>query len=141
MIAVVRLRGNIKVNYRISTALELLRIRKVNHCIILRDSKDAIGVLKRVKDYTTFGEVSDEVVKLMIEKRGRKVGGKRLDKADIPKMFKLLGEPKKLIEAGFKPVFRLRPARKGLKSVKKQFPQGDLGNRGKEMTKLLERMI
>ena len=141
MIAIIRLRGCIGVNRRIGFALDLLRLKRVNHCVILKDSKELKGTLKRIRDYSTFGEISEDVLKRMVEKRGRKVGGARLDSKDVTKMLKLLGEPKKLVEAGFKPVFRLKPPRKGMKSKKKHFPQGDLGGRGKLINDLLERMI
>ena len=141
MIAVIRLRGRVGVRRSIALTLELLRIRRVNHCIVLKDSKVVRGMLEKARDYTTFGEVDEKVLKEMVEKRGRKKGGKRLDKKDAAKMIKLLGDGKKLVEAGFKPVFRLKPPRKGLKSKKKHYPQGDLGYRGKAINDLLERMI
>ena len=41
-----------------------------------------------------------------------------------------------------KPVFRLNPPKKGFKGVKKSFTnRGSLGYRGKEINKLIERMI
>ncbi|MBR9678689.1 MAG: 50S ribosomal protein L30 [Nanoarchaeota archaeon] len=141
MIAIIRLRGCIGVNRRIAFALDLLRLKRVNHCVIIKESKELSGTLKRIRDYTTFGEVSDDVLKKMVEKRGRKVGGNRLDSKDVTKMMKLLGDNKKLVEANFKPVFRLKPPTKGMKSKKKHFPQGDLGDRGKSINDLLERMI
>jgi large subunit ribosomal protein L30 len=141
MIAIIRLRGSIGVNRSIGFALDLLRLKRVNHCVVLKDSNELQGTLKKVRDYSTFGEVSEEVLKELITKRGRKDGGKRLESNDVAKMLKLLGEPKKLVEAGLKPVFRLKPPRKGMKSKKKHFPQGDLGDRGKSINDLLERMI
>ena len=141
MIAAIRLRGRVGVRGEIALALELLRLRRVNHCVILKDAANVKGVLKKTRDFITYGEVSDEVLKKMVVKRGRKKGGKRLSSKEVSKMVKLLGEPKKLVEAGFKPVFRLKPPSKGLKSKKKHFPQGDLGYRGKNINDLLERMI
>jgi large subunit ribosomal protein L30 len=141
MIAVIRLRGSVGVRRSIALTLELLRISRVNHCVVLKDSKEVRGMLEKARDYTTFGEVDEKLLKEMVEKRGRKKGGKRLDKKDAAKMIKLLGDGKKLVEAGFKPVFRLKPPRKGLKSKKKHYPQGDLGYRGKAINDLLERMI
>lgn len=141
MIAVVRLRGSVRIEAGVAYALESLRLLRVNHCAVLKDSKEIRGVLFRVKDYATYGEVSDDVVRRMVGKRGRKAGGKRLSPGDVAKMIKLLGDSKKLVEAGFKPVFRLNSPSKGLKSKKKQFPQGDLGDRGKAMSDLVGRMI
>jgi large subunit ribosomal protein L30 len=141
MIAVVRLRGRVRISRKVVYTFELLRLRRVNHCVVLKDSKEVRGMLNKVKDYATFGEVDDKLLKELVGRRGRKAGGKRLDKKDVTKMLKLLGEPKKLVEASFKPVFRLRPPKKGLKSKKKHFPQGDLGYRGKNINELLERMI
>ena len=48
---------------------------------------------------------------------------------------------KKLKEIGLKPFFRLHPPRGGLKSSKKQFPRGVLGNHKQEINKLIEKML
>jgi len=141
MFVVIRLRGNVRVNDSASFALELLRLSNVHNCVVLKDSPDNKGTLVRVKDYTAFGEVSDELLKELVAKRGRKIGGSRLEEKEVGKMLKLLGDNKALLEAGFKPVFRLRPPKKGLKNKKRHYPFGDLGNHGKDINDLLSRMI
>lgn len=54
------------------------------------------------------------------------------------------GEPdgqlqKKFADNGNK--MRLKPPRKGLKAVNRRYPEGDLGYRGAEINKLIERMM
>ena len=40
-----------------------------------------------------------------------------------------------------KPVFRLSPPSKGYKSIRSDYPKGDLGNRGEAINELLKRMV
>ena len=47
---------------------------------------------------------------------------------------------KKNTKGKLKPFFRLHPPRKGIKS-KKHYPKGVLGNHGKKINELLERML
>jgi hypothetical protein len=77
-------------------------------------------------------------------------GNKRVDEKtlkemkidSIEKFAKNLLEGKtKMKDYNFQQNFRLTPPSKGFKSVKLTFPKGDLGYRGKEINKLLERMM
>lgn len=47
----------------------------------------------------------------------------------------------KLKQKNDKKVFHLKPPVKGYKSVKHRWPKGDLGYRGKDIEKLIERMM
>ena len=47
----------------------------------------------------------------------------------------------KLKEKGETKVFHLKPPAKGYKSVKHRWPKGDLGYRGRDIEKLIEKMI
>jgi large subunit ribosomal protein L30 len=147
MIAVIRIRGRVGVRKEIEDTLKMLRLHRKHHCVLLNPTDSFKGMLQKVKDYVTWGEISDEVLKKLIEKRGRKPGDKRLTKEEAEKVFNELknfdGHPaKKLMELGVKPVFRLSPPSKGFrKSIKLHYPKGELGYRGEAINELLERMI
>ena len=67
--AVVRVRGTVNVNPNIKKTLQLLNLSRANHCVLLDESKSAKGMLQVVKDYVTWGEVTDEIVSQLLQKR------------------------------------------------------------------------
>ncbi|HLC96537.1 MAG TPA: uL30 family ribosomal protein [Candidatus Nanoarchaeia archaeon] len=128
-IAVIRVRGGTKVNRGIELALTSLSLKYKNNCVILVDTPSVSGLIRKVKDYVTFGPIDAETLKLLAEKRGE------------------VGIGEKLIDAGgkkVKPFFRLSPPRKGFgrKGIKVDFAIGGaLGDRKEKINALLQRMI
>jgi len=140
MLAVVRIRGLVGIKKGVSDTFKILRLNRKMHCVLLPESKGVKGVLQKVKDYCTFGEISDELLELLISKRGRKPGNKRLTEEEAREVTTKLKEEGKL--KGIKPVFRLTPPSKGFKrSIKQHWPKGELGYRGEKINDLLKRMI
>ncbi len=140
MIAIIRIAGKVKVKGEIEETLSRLRLRKKYVCVLI-NKKDKIkfGMFKKIKDYIAFGEIEKPILIRLIEKRG-----KRIDKKEIKEPEKIAEDVlkgKKLDEIGLKPFFRLHPPRGGLKSSKKEFPRGVLGNHKQEINKLIERML
>ena len=74
--AVIRLRSDINVKPNIKKTLHLLRLNKVNHCILIQNNPVNDGMLKKIKDYVTWGEIKPEVLARLIVTRGRLVGNK-----------------------------------------------------------------
>lgn len=151
--AVIRVRGIVNVKPDIKRTLELLRLTKVNHCVLLDENKVYKGMLQIAKDYTTWGEINKEILSNLINSRGMLVGDKRiteeyvksatsydsiekLSQAIIDNKFKYNEIPE------IKPLFRLSPPKKGYEGIKRSFTNGGaLGYRGKEINKLLERTL
>ncbi len=147
MIAVIRIRGGVGVRKEIKDTLKMLRLHRKNHCTLWNVNDSVKGMLQKVKDYVTWGEISEEMLEKLVKKRGRKVGNKRLTEEEVKKVLELLkngdGQPSRILrENGIKPVFRLKPPSKGFKkSIKTPYPKGELGYRGEAINELLERMI
>jgi large subunit ribosomal protein L30 len=117
----------------------MLRLNRRMHCIVVKESDSANGMLNKVKDDITWGEISDEVLKKMIFKRGRKERNEKLTTEEAEKAFSEIKGGKK---AMIKPVFRLTPPSKGFKkSIKQQYPNGEIGYRGEKINELILRMI
>ena len=151
--AAVRIRGTVNVNPDIKKTLQLLNLTRANHCVILEEKPSIAGMLQTAKDYITWGEIDKGALTKLISERGRLKGDKKLtdeylksatsysttDKlaqAIIDKKFKFKEIP------NVKPIFRLNPPKKGYEGIKKSFTKkGALGYRGKEINKLIERMI
>lgn len=140
MIAVIRLRGTVKARVEVEYTLNLLRLRRKMHCILLKENASSKGMLLSVKDYVTWGEISDQVLKQMIVKRARKEGEKRLTEKESLEVFEKIKKHNDF--DGIKRVFRLTPPSKGFrKSIKQHYPKGELGFRGEKINELLKRMI
>ena len=139
MFAVIRIRGSVGLRKEIKDSFKILKITRKNHCVILQDNKVTKGMLQKTKDWITWGSISDDVLKKMIIKRGRKPGNKRLTSQEAEEAFNLIKEGKK---PKIKPVFRLTPPSKGFKkSIKQHYPKGELGNRKEKINDLILRMI
>jgi large subunit ribosomal protein L30 len=140
MYAVIRLRGSVNVRQDFKDALKMLRLNRKMHCILV-DEKNLVmkGMIHKVKDRITWGEIDDETLKMLVEKRGRKAQNVRLTQKEADDVFRNLKEGK---PTGIKPVFRLTPPSKGFKySIKDQYPKGELGYRAEKINELLKRMI
>ena len=69
-IAVIRVRGDVNVNKRIKDTLNMLRLYRKNYCVVLPYNESYLGMIKKVKDYVTYGTLNDDAYNLLVEKRG-----------------------------------------------------------------------
>ena len=77
-LAVIRVRGPVNVRNTTNHTLELLRLSRVNHCVLVENRSDYLGMLQKAKDYITWGEISLEGLEKLLTKRGRITGNKKL---------------------------------------------------------------
>jgi large subunit ribosomal protein L30 len=150
MYAVIRVRGTVKLMGDIQHTLGLMRLNRVNHCVLVPDNPSTAGMLQKVKDYVTWGEIDPDTLVEMLEKRGRIVGNKPMTEVDLMDTdyddFKGLADA---IIAGeyslgdpIKPVVRLHPPARGYEGIKKPFVIGGaLGYRGQAINDLIRRML
>ncbi len=157
--AIIRIRGRVDVPPDIEHTLKLLRLHKKFHMVIYPSTLPGIkGMLQKVKDWVTWGEIDYDTLVEVLRKRGRLVGNKPLTddivdkylekqgiKGGIPALAKALIEGKVMLHKleFIKPVFRLHPPRGGFKKSTKR-PYGDggeLGYRGKAINDLIKRML
>ncbi|MEW6749119.1 MAG: uL30 family ribosomal protein [Candidatus Micrarchaeota archaeon] len=140
--AVVRVRGVRNIAPRIRKTLELLQLTRPNHCVLVEDTPQNMGMLRHAKDYVAYGPVSEETILSMLKKRAVKDGAKlgaSMKEDEIKNAAKELAGGKKTSEM-VNPVFRLSPPSKGYGDKKRAYPNGELGKRP-EMDSLLRRMI
>jgi large subunit ribosomal protein L30 len=142
LFAVIRVRGSVGITRELSDTLMMLRLHRINHCVIVPGNQNFDGMLHKARNFITWGEIDKETLEKLVAKRGRFAGDKRVTDLSYAKelaQFILSGKPVK--ETGIKPVFRLSPPSKGYKSTKALFPRGSLGYRGEKINELLKRMI
>ena len=141
-IAVVRIRGIRNIAPKTKRTMELLNIEKENNCVIIEDSPQNMGMVKKCKDYITYGPISEDTLFALLKKRGEK-GSRMLREIMEDEEIKQVAN-KIMHEENVKnfidPVFRLHPPRKGYKTIKKPAPEGDLGKR-EDMDSLIKRMM
>jgi len=152
-IAVIRMRGTVKIKNDIRDTLAMLRLNRVNHCVLVRETPQYLGMLQKTKDYITWGTIDRGTATKLISKRGRLVGGVPIDDAAVKAMgaFKSVEELALAVAdgkiawgnvEGTVPVFRLHPPRKGHEGMKRSWQAGGaLGNRGTEINALIEKML
>ena len=142
VLAVVMVRGLVGTTRQIRSTLSMLRLSRVNHCVLVPKNPNYEGMLQNVKHMITWGEIGRETLEKLVAKRGRFSGDKRLeDSAYAKELVDLMLSGKSAKEIGLKPVFRLSPPSKGYRSTKVLFPKGSLGYRGEKINELLKRMI
>jgi large subunit ribosomal protein L30 len=151
--AVIRVRGHRKINKDIEDTMCMLRLTRVNHCVVIPEDKVMRGMLQKAKDFITWGEVSEETLAKMIQTRGRLVGDKPIDDAYVGANSQfgsieefaqsvVKDETKYAELKDIKPLFRLHPPTKGYEGVKKDLKtHGSLGYRGDKINALIEKML
>ncbi|MGZ7047360.1 MAG: 50S ribosomal protein L30 [Methanobacterium sp.] len=152
MIAAIRLRGRTGIKKDIANTLDMLKLTRINHAVLIEDNPSYNGMLQKAKDYITWGEIDQETVSKLLSKRGKITGNVKLtedylkdntDFSSVEELSKALADSgNKLEDSGIKPVFRLHPPRKGYENIKKTFAEsGSLGYRGDKINDLIKRMI
>ena len=142
MFAVVRVRGSVNIRKELKDTLRMLRLTRVNHCVLVRKDPKIEGMVRKVKDFVTWGEIVDKTLEKLVSQRGRMIGDKKPDGKEAKIIISKIKKVKNLKEIeGFKPVFRMNPPRKGYEGIKQAFPKGALGYRGEKINELLERMM
>jgi large subunit ribosomal protein L30 len=157
--AIIRIRGQVDCPYEVEHTLKLLRLHKKFHCVLYPASPTLEGMLRKAKDWVTWGEIDRETLIELLRKRGRIPGGKPLTDEYVDKhlaKFGITGGIPALADAILegkvalhkmdniiKPVFRLHPPRKGFRgSIRKPYGQGgELGYRGYAINELIRKML
>ena len=152
-LAVVRVRGIINVKNDIRDTLTMLGLGRVNHCVLISENPQNMGMVRKVKDYVTWGPIDTQTATLLVKERGQLKGRKALNEKDLKelgkyKSFEDLGKALADGDATWSKmddtvrVFRLHPPRKGYEGIKRTFNMGGaLGDRGQDINVLLQRMM
>lgn len=139
-IIIVLVRGLIRVRGTIKDTLKMLRLTRKNHCAVVDNTPINMGMIKKAKDYITWGEIDPETYTELISKRGEQYEGpETCSKGKIKYNKFFVHEGKK-----YKKYFRLNPPRKGFgrKGIKIPFKVGGgLGYRGEKINQLIKNML
>jgi large subunit ribosomal protein L30 len=139
-LAAIRIRGHTQINTKVEETLQMLRLYRANFCIIVPNTPVYEGMLKRAKDYLTWGEIDDDTFQKLVEKRGEEFNGRETDTAGKITYNDFIEINSKKL----KRYFRLNSPKKGLgrKGMKQSFKnKGALGYRGSAINDLIKRML
>ena len=124
-IAVIRISGQTKLKNEIKATLNILNLHRKFTCVVIDPTPSTLGLIKKVKDCITFGEIDEETFTLLKQKRGKKTKDK---------------EGKEV----YKKFFRLHPPKGGFerKGTKVAFKTGGvLGDRKEKINDLIKKML
>lgn len=125
LVAVVRIKGTIKVPMDVRETLERLNLKRKNWMAFYYDSPSVRGMIKRAGRYVAWGEVEDQnLLQELLKKRGRLRGDRRLDQKALDELGCkgieelasgiMNGELKTYRDKGLVNIFRLTPPSGGL---------------------------
>lgn len=153
----VRIRGTVHVTGKIKDTLEMLRLNRPMHAVVIPKTESYLGMVNMVKDYVAYGDIDAETMGALIKSRGRVMGdapitdqfvkdATKAKYANVDAFAKAVvkGEATlKDLGDEAKPIFRLNPPVGGFKgSTKRHFTvKGELGYRGKDINDLVRRMM
>lgn len=149
--AVVRLKSSRDKNQKMKDTLDMLRLNSVNHCTIIPERPTYEGMLEKVKDLITWGEIDIETMVALLERSSDMENDDLEEKIseetsyDQIDQFAIAVTSDKVLLSdieGLNRVFRLNPPEGGYRSTKKAYNMGGaLGYRGSEINSLIEKML
>jgi len=123
-IAAVLVRSYIRQSPDVRKTLEMLRLTKTNSVGLFKKNATTLGMLNRVKDFITYGDVDKEIVDMLISKKNPV---KRNNKG----------------EEYISHVFNLNPPKGGFerKGIKKPFTVGGVLGKRTNIKELIKKML
>lgn len=150
---VVRMRGTVNVPFWALTTLKNLYLNKKFSATLVPENSDYLGMLRKINQWVAWSKADSEIVKTLIEKRGKK----KTPKLDTQKESERKDEYKGIDELvnvivndkikfsdqnSIKPWFSLNPPKGGFKrKSKKQFSDGGILGNNKDLLEIVKKMI
>ncbi len=149
--AVLRVRSPRKKQKKTEDTLKMLRLNKINHCTVVPETPAYQGMLNKVKDLITWGEVDgDTIVQLLehssdldVETMEKEIND-QTSYEDIEEFAEAVSNGEITIDGlnGLDNIFRMHPPEGGYEGVKKPYKTGGtLGYRGRNINDLLKKML
>ncbi len=135
LLAVIRVRGRVKVRQSIAETLNRLNLKRVNNLVLVNSGDPSrLGMVQKCKDFVTFGEIEKEPLSKLLGSKGLKI-----DEAAVSSLVSGAKSPKDLKIAM---PLRMHPPAHGYEGIKKDYKSGgSLGYRSTEISKLVMRML
>ena len=149
---VVRMKGTVNVPFWALTTLQNLYLNKRFSATLVPETADYLGMLRKIKEWVAWSKADSEIVKTLIEKRGKKItqldSQKESKKKDeykgIDELVNVIVNDKIKFsdQNNIKPWFSLNPPKGGFKrKSKKQFSDGGILGNNKDLLEIVKRMV
>ena len=151
-----RLNGSFGTPTSMESTLSTLHLKSRFNGVLVENKPEVIGMLRKAKDYITWGEIKTAEIATLLRERGKLTSGismtdeaarKNFGEDSIDALATALTQGRismqLLRQKGLSPVFRLRPPSGGFEySTKRPYGSGgELGKRGPAISNLLTRMV
>ena len=153
-LAVIRIAGTVGVNRDLKDTFSFIRLYNKYTCVVLPSTKIYLGMIMKLNNYITWGEINKDTFKLLIEKRGKITKKEKFSEEYLKKQANTTIEKfseefmnfKKEIKdiPGLKNFFKLCPPRGGFENngTKKPYSLGGaLGYRKEKINELISKMV
>ena len=150
---VVRMRGTVNVPFWALTTLKNLYLNKKFSATLVPETSDYLGMLRKINQWVAWSKADSEIVKTLIEKRGKKKtpkldtqkeNGRKDEYKGIDELVDVIVNDKIKFsdQNNIKPWFSLNPPKGGFKrKSKKQFSDGGILGNNKELLEIVKRMV
>ncbi len=150
---VVRMRGTVNVPFWALTTLKNLYLNKKFSATLVPETSDYLGMLRKINQWVAWSKADSEIVKKLIEKRGKKKtpkldtqkeSGRKDEYKGIDELVNVIVNDKIKFsdQNSIKPWFSLNPPKGGFKrKSKKQFSDGGILGNNKDLLEIVKRMI
>jgi ribosomal protein L30/L7E len=144
-IAVIRMKGKFSLSPTVKSTLETINLPRLYSCTLLAENDTTIGMLQACKDVVSFGAVDEQIVELLLTKRGLTRDGKKLSASkkpdEISKLAKEISTSEKSLSThGILPIFFLAPPKGGMGSKKFNVASGGVLGKNAAIGELISRM-
>jgi large subunit ribosomal protein L30 len=150
---VVRMRGTVNVPFWALTTLKNLYLNKKFSATVVPETSDYLGMLRKINQWVAWSKADSEIVKTLIEKRGKKKtpkldtqkeSGRKDEYKGIDELVDVIVNDKIKFsdQNNIKPWFSLNPPKGGFKrKSKKQFSDGGILGNNKNLLEIVKRMV
>ncbi|MDW0211461.1 MAG: 50S ribosomal protein L30 [Nitrososphaeraceae archaeon] len=150
---VVRMRGTVNVPFWALTTLKNLYLNKKFSATLVPENSDYLGMLRKINQWVAWSKADSEIVKTLIEKRGKKKTPEldAQEESERKDEYKGIDELVNVIvndkikfsdQNSIKPWFSLNPPKGGFKrKSKKQFSDGGILGNNKDLLEIVKRMV
>lgn len=72
MICIIRIRGKVKLDRDVKETFDRMRLGRKYSCIVIHPNKEQKGMIKKLRNLVSFGEINRETFEKLLERRGQK---------------------------------------------------------------------
>ena len=68
-IGMILIRSGVGANHKVRDTLKMLHLKRKNNCAVIDNTPSNLGMVNKVKDFITWGELNDEILGIFKDKK------------------------------------------------------------------------